>query len=295
MFHLFGDSFVNPQGVIESRNKKGFFVLFYILVIAVIMSIGTILSVVLYKGMDYSDRLEISNDIISQDVACTVVDGVLSCTEKDGYEKITNFGIAIYLIGDPNKYSEVKSDEISIVVYQDEVFLTLMGQKYYSVKINELPSSLSNIDFKDKESILTNLCDGIEEITLAYKWTFGIPAIIGVVISNIFVYLLIAFINYIFMLSFRQVMPGKQLFKIIVFAITPIMIAITLNSLLSYGVVLYFALFLGAFALSNRTYKKMALMISDAQKRMYAEELLKKMAEQKEKQDNQDSNDEKKN
>ena len=280
MYRIIGDSFVNPAGIIEQRKRSGWFVALYIFIIGLLLSLPTTVGIIKFNGINYGTKMEITNNILSFNLKTEIVDGVLNGDKEAGPVTLNYYGYNIYLLREASEANILKNGEIAVVVCDEYIYFVANGMQVLQVKIVEASEHFRNVDFSDRSSILENFCSGLDDIVLRYKWSFGIFIILISIVSSILTYLLYIGISYLFMGGFRKVVKKSHLFKIITFALTPVMLAMIFANILNISGILYFGLIIGGFYFSSRTFKTMARIIMENNQRQMAEAMIKRMQEE---------------
>lgn len=239
MFSLFRDSIFYPKKIIYYRNKKGWFVFLYMLVLALLYSFCAIATSIPYKGLDYSDKAEVidgfkgSDAYISDSIFYSSsnlyveFDGVLFGFAKSGTQSVDDF------LGSTTKsvdYVIIGSD-----VYGVATNLTKISYKVTT--ISELSQMVSNSDsianinlanLDEDSGFFTSVNEIIAKEKPSYlTQTFFIALAVG--FASILFFALITYLFVILVFKAQQYMKKAQLFKMLVFASTAIMLALSIN------------------------------------------------------------------
>lgn len=237
MYNILRESILAPKQLIKYHKKQGWFVFLYILILAVFLSIDVF--VVLIAN---------DNPVVNNETAnCEVVDQSFVCAETPIDEQYLNvYGVPIYFLSDNQDVDEVDADNydnvlftgMAVVVKDDTIYFRFDAPISTSIDASEM-TSVSEVYSYIKTSIVT-------------------IAIVKAIIQNIFIIIFIILISTIPFIRFRKEIRYKKIFKMVTFAVTPVVIMMLLSSLLNFGTLMFFLLmFIGyrsIFALQKELY-----------------------------------------
>lgn len=217
MYTVFKDSLIFPHNLLKYRNKGFFFTMAYVLILALLMSLGTIVQMLSFIG---------NSDLTTENVGCGFENGELVCdgTNYDPNREFALFGYAVYflesgdLLNDPNA---------SRIVFQGEAFtLYLDGTRVYGINLM-IPAD-NSVSF---DQYMKTVVDVI-------RYGSGVYALI----SNVLVLLGIALIATLSFLRLARFIRYKIIYKLVLFGLTGFAIVMTFYNLLHFHVILFYIL-----------------------------------------------------
>ncbi|MCK4551593.1 MAG: DUF1189 family protein [Tenericutes bacterium] len=223
MFNIFRDSLFNPKGLVKYANKNGFLVFLYFLILTLLMSAGTIISIVSFENSSMTEET----------TGCHIVDESFVC-DGDEYDVDNLFflyGFRVYFLPEDVPVSSIANFDNQSIVFQD----------------NSLSIHLNGSEFYNFNYISLYELDGIEDAMSTLSTFFLIGGIAGAIIQNIFLMLVIIFISSLAFLKFRKEIKYKKIFKLIVFAVTPLTLLFMFYSLLNFSDIIFFILMFLAY------------------------------------------------
>ncbi len=246
MFKLFRDSIFNPKNIIHYRAKRIGFVLLYMLIISLFLGFSRIVGPLKYQGLNYNDKLKISRTF--KDTDARIADGIFISSNTYIIE-LSDVNVAFIKTG--GAISELSGNAVNIIILGDKIYYVVGVVNASAVElstISELSGDLQNVNLyniNENSEFFTS----INNVLLSFKPLFiGTYFVIGM-INAIIEMLMYALITYLFMAVFYRVgdyMKKGQLFKMLIFATTAVIIAETLISLLSIGGALSFIMILAS-------------------------------------------------
>ncbi len=220
MYNIAKDSIFQPRALIKYRNKSGWFAFFYLLFLTLIMTID---SIVFYAGYPYNDV------ITSETTGCEIVDGNLACDPllHDDTDKYQLYGYSIFFLDETTAVATINSlmDESTIIVQNDSLDFYVNGEKFTSIGI---------------------LADGDETDFDAFFATMKTAILIGSLFigffGNLLLLLFISLVSTIPFIRLRKYVKYGKMYKLVIFAITPIAFLMTFYYLLNLPEILFFIL-----------------------------------------------------
>lgn len=239
MFNIFADSLFNPKGLVKYVNKKGFFIFIYLFLMALLMSIGMIVAIVRYD-----------NSVISEETTGCRIDNYSLVCDGDNYDvnDIFNaYGFRVYFLDSTTDPEDIANmNDNSMFLKGDNMEIYINGQQFYSLPM------LSVYEINN----MTELNDMLATF-------FLIGGIIGSIIQNFLLILAIALLSSLAFLRFRKEIQYKKIFKLVVFAVTPLAVLFTFYNLLQFNDLVFFILMFIAyrsiFVLQRQLYYQLAL------------------------------------
>ena len=218
MFKRVRDSLVYPKELLNYRKDRIILVLFYLLFFAMLLSTRTVIDVIKFDGISNPAKDILKEEILVVEDDCAIVSATLICDGEHLIEVYEDTMFTIFL--DSNEtidYGNYPSDSYAIIIHDEDVYVYFLGIDIFSVPLNELPSSLQNIDFNDQtanpDQFYENLFEGIDELIVSYKTTWGILlVVIEIVVSMIFYLIFILFSAWFLKRRF-SVIPFKETFS----------------------------------------------------------------------------------
>ena len=219
MFNIFADSLFNPKGLVKYVNKRGIFVFFYLLVMAIFLSAGS-----------FINFFSSSNSTITEETTgCRLVSQSIVC-DGDNYDATNTFymyGFRVYVLDEATQVSDITNFGETSIVIKDN---------YMKIFISN--TEISSLDIFSDQYGVTNLSDGIKTIQSSI-----LVASIGVsILSNLALLLVIALFSSITFLRYKKDIRYKKLFRLSVFAITPVALLLTFYNMLHFNDILFFIL-----------------------------------------------------
>jgi len=240
MFKILQDSIFNPKGLVKQVNRSGWFVFLYLVIMALFMSIGMF---VLYLSYD--------NPIINEEITgCSLVENSIVC-DGDNYD-IDNlfyvYGIRVYFLEEDSAINDISNMEIdSLVIQGDSIGLYLNK------------SLIGSVSIFSAEYGYTTLSEGFSSILSILLVT----SLVSNFFMNLLLIIAVALISTIMFGKYRKFIPYKKLFKLTVFAITPVALLITFYNMLQFDMIIFFIFSIVAyrtlFILNKQLYMQMML------------------------------------
>lgn len=239
MFERFRDSLVYPSRIIALRKDSFWKVFAYILVFAILMTLGTVVYTVKFDHIDYTIRDDFANAVKDVDIDCVITDSNLTCDTN----QITNFYDYSYASifvdsSDELDLSNYAITDSNIIFHKDSIYLSI-GLLNYQFKLSDLPEEFHNIDFSqimtDKDAFSENLMDGVEQIMLDTQTSWSLILVSIDLVMNIIFVVLIALINSLILKSRFRIIPYKEIFKMSTYTGTALYVLLTFNSLIDLG------------------------------------------------------------
>ncbi|MFA5741648.1 MAG: hypothetical protein WC874_02090 [Candidatus Izemoplasmatales bacterium] len=209
MYNLIKDSLLTPKYLLKYRNKSGLFVFFYLLVMALFVSIGGIVQYVGYQA---------NAVITTETTGCSFTSGTLSCdgSNYDPDAKYAMFGYSIYFL--ESGADLITADPNRIIFQGSMITIYLENSMLYHFSIANLGGTITDFD-----SFFVVMANTIR--------AFGI---IATIIGNIITLILVSLLATIAFWRIKKFVPYKKIFKLVVFAITPFALLLTFYNLLNF-------------------------------------------------------------
>ncbi|MGE0003863.1 MAG: hypothetical protein AB7S88_05340 [Candidatus Izemoplasmatales bacterium] len=208
MYNVMKDSLFEPKKILNYRNKPFWFVAIYVLFLAVLMSIGTVV-----YGLAPAQNV-LPTEATSGcriDVETIVCDGE-NYVEGEGFQIV---GIGIYF------YSEDATPAINDIF--DSVAFVLKGSTMTMV-VSNTPSY--EVDITPYITLAGDFDSFVKLLHTQMIWMLSLAE----VLRNIVVFLIYTWIATLPLLPFKRFYSYKTLFKLVLFAATPFAVAMTFLS-----------------------------------------------------------------
>jgi hypothetical protein len=223
MFEVFTNSIVYPKNILNYHNKRGGFVFLYILILVFLMSI----SAFVYYLSTKPEEVNFANS------GCEIVDNSLSCT---GNNYSPNQSFKIY---DFDLYLLSPSDSVASINDMGDYALILQGSK---LMVSVGQQSINSLNFLSSYEIST-----MAEVTSVLSFSIAFAGIFMGLLSNAFIILFIVMISSIPFLRFKSLISYKKIFKMLVFAATPMAFLFSIYNLLEFDMLIFFILMFFAY------------------------------------------------
>ncbi len=223
VYNIAKDSLFQPKLIVKYRNKSGWFAFFYLLILSIFMSIG---GTVFYLG--YQGNTVISTETTGCDLSATSV--VCNGAEHNNADKYQLYGYSVFFLDETGVVSDVTAlmDDASIVVQGNSLDFYISGRFFSSLRPF---SSLPNTMTFDKyfANISTAVLIGSIFITF---------------LGNLFLLVFVSLVSTIPFFRLKKYIRFKVIYKLVIFAITPIAFLMTFYNLLDLPEFLFFILML---------------------------------------------------
>ena len=239
MFNIIRDSIFNPKGLIKQVNRSGWFIFLYIIILAIFMSLGSIMVYVRYENSNFT----------SESTGCSLVNYNLVC-DGDNYD-IDNifdmYGMRVYFLNQDMSLNDISElSDVSIVV-QGSSFSLYFDNALVS-KETIFNSTFSSGNFDEGMGTLQTI--------------FLIILILQSFVSNLILTILIILISTLMFLKYKQFIRYKKIFKLVSLAVTPVILLITIYNIIGIGAEFFFILGFVAYIPLFRLNKELYLQIA---------------------------------
>lgn len=216
MFNRFRDGLVYPKRVIQYRKDSVIRIILFMLMFALAMTSSTI---VIYSNFDripevYRDAFQ--DGLTNETIPCIIEDDVLTCTEEEYTYDLFSNELFTFQVKDNFNEQEVSSMKINFVFEESglTIYNLYFRQTYTYSSISE---SFQTIDFTlketDEKAFSNQIMDGIGDYIVSIKSNLIPLAIIGGIITNLFIVAIIALMN-AFSLKMRfRIIPFGEAYK----------------------------------------------------------------------------------
>ncbi|XFA99688.1 DUF1189 family protein [Candidatus Izemoplasma sp. B36] len=223
MFNIFKDSLFDPKGLVKYVNKKGFFVFIYYIILAIFMSAGPIVNIAKQVNSTFSE----------ENTGCSIVNESVVCS-GDNYDIDNVFylsGFRVFFLNESDTIDVIDDLGLQSVVIQGKSLSIYFGDTNYY-----------QFDFFDLYDV-----ESIEEGMDSLASFFLIGGIAGVVIQNIVLLLVVVLISSLAFLRFRKEIRYRKIFKLVIFAVTPLAVLFTFYGLFDINEIVFFILMFIAY------------------------------------------------
>ncbi|MGI6392695.1 MAG: DUF1189 family protein [Candidatus Izemoplasmatales bacterium] len=223
MYNIAKDSIFQPKELLNYRHKSGWFTTLYLLVLALFVSLSAIIHYGWYKG---------NTVITTETTGCTIRSGELVC-DQAAYEpgnKFHLYGYSIHFLASDDQVSSIINlmDQQSLVFKGNSMSLYFDGEKKAEVPVFSQSSASLNFDIFF-QSIKTGLLLGL----LLFHF-----------LGNLFLLLMIGLVSTLPFIRLKKFIPYKTIFKLVIFALTPTALLMTIYNLLDFSEIIFFLLLL---------------------------------------------------
>lgn len=222
MYNIMKDSLFEPKNIILYRKKSGWFVLLYLLVLAFLMSIGSIVYYVNYDQNEIITTASTGCDFQNNRVVCPGVD----YDETIGFNL---YGIEMYFLEGTETVSSIGIlEDTSIIFHGNQVRFMVSTDERMVLSLSQLnPTNLSFNDF------FVNLQKSLFWFSLVMSF-----------LMNLVLLIVITLFSTIPFLRLRKFIKYKAIYKLVVFAVTPIAFLMTFYNLIPFSDIIFFVLML---------------------------------------------------
>ncbi len=246
MYNIAKDSLFQPKSIIKYRNKSGWFAFFYLLILTVFISIG---GAVFYLGYQSNTAI---NTVTT---GCDLGVGGVVCDDAmhNNTDKYQLYGYSVFFLDDTGEISDVLTlmDDASIVVQGNSLDFYISGRFFSSLRpFSSLPDTMT----------FDNYFANISTAVL-------IGSILITYLGNLFLLVFISLVSTIPFIRLRKFIRFKVIYKLVIFAITPIAFLMTFYNLLDLPEYLFFILMLigyrSVFLLQRELYYQTMLHLQE--------------------------------
>jgi len=246
VYNIVKDSLFQPKSIIKYRNKSGWFAFFYLLILTVFMSIG---GAVFYLG--FQGNTTISTETTGCDLAvASVVCDEASHINTDKYQL---YGYSVFFLDETGVVSDVSTlmDDASIVVQGNSLDFYLSGKFFSTLRpFSSLPDTMTF------DRYFANISTAVL-----------IGSILITFLGNLFLLVFVSLVSTIPFFRLKKYIRFKVIYKLVIFAITPIAFLMTFYNLLDLPEFLFFILMLigyrSVFLLQRELYYQTMLHLQE--------------------------------
>jgi len=252
MFNRVRDSIIYPKEIIKYRKDSMFFVIFYLMFFALLLSTRTAIEVARYDGLSHSYKEHIQETMTVVENDCVIVEAVLSCDGEHVIELYEDGVFTVYL--DSNEilnFNEYDDGEYAVIIHGDGVYISVYGLSGFKYPISDMPDELHNLDFNDQtldESVFyETVFTGVDELIISYKGIWG-SILIGLeFLLGIVFYLIFVLISSLFLRSRYKFFSYKESFILTTYSSTALFVILTFYYLLDLNLIYLIILILVSF------------------------------------------------
>jgi len=221
MFNIVTDSILHPDRLVNYRNRSGWFVFLYLLILAIFVSAGSIV---------YSIKNRGEINLTSEATGCTLVNGSLVCegSSHDNSVAFNAYDYSVYFFDEDGSVDLLDVDDAdSLIVFQGQSMSIYIGTSM----IMQTPAFAG-----------MSGDDAFDYFMRTFVNSFSVMIVVAAIITNT---ALLAVISLIAMIVFSRLIKyisfGK-IYKLVVFASTPVALILVFNNLLSLPTILFIIL-----------------------------------------------------
>lgn len=219
MYHVMKDSLFQPRDLLKYRNKSGWYAFFYLLLLALFASVG---SIVFYAGYKTNSTLT------TETTGCAIVNETLVCGGENyaPSNRFNLYGYALYFLSESHTVQDIHPQ------IPDQAII-VKGQ-VMTVYISRSPLSAVPLVFDGSVTF---------DQYFSTLQTALMVALIGVsYIGNVLLMVFISLVASLPFLRLRKFIPYKKLHRLIIFALTPVAVLLAFYNLLSLPDIMFFIL-----------------------------------------------------
>jgi hypothetical protein len=233
MLEIFTNSILYPKTIVNYHNKKGGFIFLYLLVLITMMTISTFVFYISYKKpvIDYDN------------FTCAIAQGKILCDEShDVNDSLDIYDFDLYLLNENQSISDISSlSDFALVVQETSLSVVVANRQ------------MSNINLLAGTNI-----DSLAEVVRVLEISVIIAGSFMGLLSNTLIIMFIILISTIPFIRFKKDISYKKIFKMVVFATTPMAFLFTIYNLVNFTDIIFFILMFVAyrsvFALQRELY-----------------------------------------
>ncbi|MFA7561596.1 MAG: DUF1189 family protein [Candidatus Izemoplasmatales bacterium] len=223
MFEVFSNAFVKPKLLADYHNKKPWFVILYLFILVLLMSISTFVFLL-------STNVSVINDTTT---GCTITDNKLVCTpgEYDINQAYSLYNFDLYFLPETNSLDDINNLSPLAIVFQGSKMTMIVNQ-----------SLARDIDFDS--------FGGIESIAQAVNILKVSVILSGIglnLLSNLFIILMVISISSLSFLRFKPYITYGKVFKLVTFAAAPTAFLFAIWNLLNFDILIFLVLMILAY------------------------------------------------
>lgn len=217
MYSLLRDSILFPKNLLAYRNKRFWFIFGYLAILSALVSLAVVVRIVAYNG---------NSEITTAVTGCSVTDGALVC-EGPAYDPdraYAFFGYSAYFVNPGDLVSSPSPDRL--VFQSTRLYFYINGVQTMSADLSPVLASHRSFDvlMGDFESLVR---------------TLSIPY---AMIANAILLLSFALLGTLFFTRLFPFVRYGVIYKLVLFAMTPVAIFLTFNNLISLDAILFWIL-----------------------------------------------------
>ncbi|MFA5466623.1 MAG: hypothetical protein WC251_02115 [Candidatus Izemoplasmatales bacterium] len=221
MYNIAKDSIFQPKELLNYRHKSGWFTTFYLLILALVVSLSPIIHYGWYKD----------NTVITTATSgCRLAQGGLVCdqTQYSPDNVFHLYGYSVHLLDESDSVTQIIDNmgQMSMVFQGESMTLFLDGERQTQMPIFSLASDTMTFD-TFFQSLETGLLVGL--LMVHY-------------LGNLLLLLLVGLISTLPFIRLKRFIRYRIILKLVIFALTPVAILMSLYNLLSFPDIMFFVL-----------------------------------------------------
>jgi hypothetical protein len=205
MYNVFKDSIVNPKGLLDHRNKSGGFAFLYFIILTFLMSINAIVFLLGYPA---------DSTITSASTGCSFVSETLVCADSATIREQIVFGTPVYFFNE-DEVIPTTINEDALVFQGSMVSVYVSGESQFAYAFR--PQNTETFD---------------RFFSLLYAM-MRITVYVSAFFQNGLFFLFIVLISTMSFLRLKRYIPYKKIFRLVLFASTPMAVLLTFYNLLA--------------------------------------------------------------
>lgn len=224
MFKILQNSLFSPKDLLKETKRSWWFVILFIMVLAIFMSLGNSVRFIAYEGSTIND--ETTN--------CTLVDNQIVCSDpNNSYTAMFNmYSFRVYFLNADQTVAEIpQMDEMALVFQGDQANIYVSGQGTIGFKVFT------------EENGFTTISEGVDYL----ESSLLIGMLIMNYISNLILIVIFILIASLMFSRYKNVMSYGNRFKLATFGSTTIALVMTFYNIISMHFIVFFILIMLAY------------------------------------------------
>ncbi len=268
------NAIVAPQKLIKYRNDRMLYIIFYMLLFAVLMTTGPVIRT--YQSIRMTPTIEatITENFQFPSEACAIDNAVLNCDDEGSHvvyeEALLGLPFTVVLDG-TNTYDKDNYQGNHIVFINDMVYISLdqyfIDATVYAEPIETMHPDFQNLSFNpqsdaEKEAFFEIIYATVSDELGIFRAMISFSRFVVELFSSMLLITVFVLLNSFLLQRQMSKVPFKQMFSMIAYASTLAYIVLVFYNLLLFNIFIFLVLLFVAF----RQTSKLAFEI---QKRLY--------------------------
>ena len=204
MYNLIKDSIITPKNLLQYRNKSGLFTFFYLFVLSVIVAIYAFVFVFSYQN----------NEIITQaTTSCEFQPSGLVCADSLT-EGLNLYDFRFYFLNESDSIPTIQADQ-AFVFQGKNVSVWVEGEILFQSTLYVGDQSIP-----------------FDQVMSTFQTMIAVMTILGAIVGSMVLLFFMAIVSTMPFYRLKQFISFKKIFKLVIFAITPLAILLAFYNLL---------------------------------------------------------------